>query len=81
MLKALLASYGVKELAFLRNASSPKLEPLGVPSLLPVEDEIEKKGEDKTAPSSPVCVGGGGVGRFKKVGRCGRIMSDGRGAP
>lgn len=58
MLKALIASYGVKELAFLRNASSPKLEPLGVLSLLPVEDELQPEGEDKTAPSSPVCGGG-----------------------
>ncbi|CAM9111323.1 unnamed protein product, partial [Laminaria digitata] len=56
MLKNLLASYGVKEWAFLRDASSPKLESLAVPSLLPVEDEAGKKETDdnKTAPSSPV---------------------------
>lgn len=54
MLKALLANYGVKEWAFLRSASSPKLESLAVPSLLPVEEEPVKKEDDKATAPSPV---------------------------
>ena len=51
MLQALMLRYGFKDFDFLRKASSPKLEPLGVSALLPAEVELAKAGDDK--PSSP----------------------------
>lgn len=52
MLKTLLVRYGVKEVDFLRNAASPKLESLGVSSLIPSEDELGPNGDEKVTPSS-----------------------------
>lgn len=51
MLKTLLVRYGVKEVDFLRNAASPKLESLGVSSSIPSEDELGPKGDEKVTPS------------------------------
>lgn len=51
MLKTLLVRYGVKEVDFLRNAASPKLESLGVSSLIPSEDELRPDGDEKITPS------------------------------
>lgn len=51
MLKALVLRYGLKEFDFLRKASSPKLEALGVSSLMPSERELDKGPDAK--PSSP----------------------------
>ncbi len=47
MLQALVLRYGIQDFDFLRKASSPKLEPLGVSSLLPAEGELAKSGDDK----------------------------------
>lgn len=47
MLQALMLRYGFKDFDFLRKASSPKLESLGVSSLLPVEGELVKNGDDE----------------------------------
>lgn len=51
MLKALVSRYGLREFDFLRKASSPKLEALGVSSLVPSESELDKGPDAK--PSSP----------------------------
>lgn len=52
MLKALVLRYCLKDFDFLRKASSPKLEVLGISSLIPSEDELGKNG-DATASSPP----------------------------
>lgn len=52
MLKALVARYGLREFDFLRKASSPKLEALGVSSLMPSEGELDK-GLDAKSSSPP----------------------------
>ena len=53
MLKALVSRYGLREFDFLRKASSPKLEALGVSSLMPSETELEKGSDAKQSPSPP----------------------------
>ncbi|CAM9374241.1 unnamed protein product [Ectocarpus sp. 6 AP-2014] len=52
MLQALIIRYGIKEMDFLREASSPKLEPLGVSSLIPSEDELCKTGAERSTPKT-----------------------------
>lgn len=52
MLKALLVRYRVDDLDFLRNASFPKLESLGVSSILPPRDKTGHTEADKAAMSS-----------------------------
>eukprot|EP00903_Cladosiphon_okamuranus_P007587 g7360.t1 len=66
MLKALVSRYGLREFDFLRKASSPKLEALGVSSLMPSEVELEKAPDAKPSPSPPeqnnsqnTCIGTG----------------------
>lgn len=56
MLQALMLRYGITDFEFLRKASSPKLESLGVSSLLPAEVEVEKTGDDKIDKPSSVPV-------------------------
>lgn len=53
MLKALVSRYGLRELDFLRKASSPKLEALGVSSLMPSEGELGKGPDAKISPPPP----------------------------
>lgn len=53
MLKALVLRYGLKEFGFLRKASSPKLEALGVSSLIPSEDDIATNGDTKASSPPP----------------------------
>lgn len=52
MLQALMVRYGIKKMDFLREASSPKLEPLGVSSLIPSEDELCKTGAEQSTPKT-----------------------------
>lgn len=61
MLKALVLRYGLKDFDFLRKASSPKLEVLGISSLIPSEDKLGTKGEAK-ASSPPADSSGSQVG-------------------
>lgn len=53
MVKTILVRYGVKKLDFLRSATSPKLEPLGVSLLMPSTDELGPIGDGKTTSPSP----------------------------
>lgn len=53
MLKALVTRYGLREFDFLRKASSPKLEALGVSSLMPSEGELGKGPDAKSSPPPP----------------------------
>ncbi|CAM9618430.1 unnamed protein product [Ectocarpus sp. 13 AM-2016] len=52
MLQALMIRYGIKKMEFIREASSPKLEPLGVSSLIPSEDELCRTGAEQTTTKS-----------------------------
>lgn len=52
MLQALMIRYGIKKMDFLREASSSKLEPLGVSSLIPSEDELCKTGAEQSTPKT-----------------------------
>ncbi|CAB1118067.1 unnamed protein product [Ectocarpus sp. CCAP 1310/34] len=52
MLQALMIRYGIKKMDFLREASFPKLEPLGVSSLIPSEDELSKSGAEQSTPKT-----------------------------
>ncbi|CAM9179868.1 unnamed protein product [Ectocarpus fasciculatus] len=52
MLQALIVRYGIKKIDFLWEASSPKLEPLGVSSLIPSEDELCKTGAEQSTPKT-----------------------------
>lgn len=54
MLKALILRYGIHEIDFLRKASSPKLEPLGISSLMPSKEDLGIAGHD--TPASPIPV-------------------------
>ncbi|CAM9143920.1 unnamed protein product [Ectocarpus sp. 12 AP-2014] len=52
MLQALMIRYGIKKIDFLRQASSPKLESLGVSSLIPSEDKLCKTGAEQSTPKT-----------------------------
>lgn len=54
MFKSMLERYGVTELAFLRSASSPKLESLHISSLVPSADDLRSTLPTKGTPLSTV---------------------------
>lgn len=52
MLKELLAGYGLKDVDFVRKASSPKLTCLGVLELIPSQEELCATVEEMAHPAS-----------------------------
>lgn len=68
MLKVLVSRYGLREFDFLRKASSPKLEALGVSSLVPSESEMDK-GLDAKLSTPPPEQNGSQVTRSRYVTR------------
>lgn len=54
MLKSLMLRYGIQEMDLLQKASSPKLEPLGISSLMPSKDDLGTTGKGIPANPPPV---------------------------